>query len=197
MGQVSDLQAACLNVAELLDEKGKGQQSMADAQQRSRAAQQRVAQLTAQASYGGINLSERIAQAQQEIAEADAIISAWPAVSAELDQRIAAAQETAKRFQIAAMTAELESLTSGEEQRMTAFTDALVAFTESGVTALDGLKRKTELRRELRKLGVQTPDFGASVLPACQLVGIGDMAAVQRATQIKERVRKEYAAPRN
>jgi hypothetical protein len=80
-------------LAELLDEQQSRTEAARSAQASRAEAVQRLSQLRASQALDNVDLSKRIAKAEQDIAKIDALLATWPDVQAELARRVEAAKQ--------------------------------------------------------------------------------------------------------
>ena len=173
-------------LAELLDERAQRVAAVEAAQRTKTEATARLSQLRGAMALDGTNLAKRIEKAQQDITGADVTLALWPDVQAELDRRIAAAQEAVKQATIDEMRSELSKLMDSERGRRLAFAEALHDFAQVGADLRAMLQRKQALKMELFANGVII-EAGSDQLDAYPNFGIGELTTVTAAQELMTR----------
>lgn len=171
------------HLAELLDERAQRAAAAESAKQTKSEATARLSQLRGAMALDGTNLAKRIEKAQQDITGADLVLALWPDVSAELERRIAAAQEAVKQATMDEMRAELTELMDSERARRLAFAEALHDFAQVGADLRAMLQRKQALKMQLFENGVII-DAGSDQLDAYPHYGIGEPVAIDVAREL-------------
>jgi chromosome segregation ATPase len=153
MSNTSNTQHAKQTLAELLDEQRSRTESAQNAQSSRTEAAQRLSQLRATQALDGLDLSKRIAKAEQDIAKIDALLATWPDVASELQRRVEAAKQAVQVAGNADMQNELTELQALERGRRLAFAEAIHNAAQCGHDLRLLLNRKTALRAELYAAG--------------------------------------------
>ena len=175
-------------LTELLDEKAQRAAAMEAATKAKAEAQARLSQLRGAMALDGSNLAKRIEKAQQEIVAADVTLQLWPDVCAELDRRIAAAQEAVKAATLDETRQELQSIVDSERGRRLAFAEALHSFAQVGADLRAMLRRKLQLKMQLFEQGVVV-EAGSDQLDAWPVFGIGEAATIGEARRLMDMYR--------
>lgn len=170
-------------LAELLDEKAQRTAAAEAAKQTKSDATARLSQLRGAMALDGTNLAKRIEKAQQDITAADVTLQLWPDVSAELDRRIAAAQEAVKAATIDETRQELQSIMDSERGHRLAFAEALHTFAQTGADLRAMLRRKQALKMALFEHGVIV-EAGSDQLDAWPVWGIGEDTTITAAQEL-------------
>lgn len=188
MSNMSNTQHAKQVLAELLDEQQSRTQAAQSAQASRNEAVQRLSQLRATQALDNVDLSKRIAKAEQDIAKIDALLAAWPDVQAELARRVEAARQAVQQAATADMQNELAELRALERGRRLAFAEALHSLAQVGLDLRQLLNRKTWLKAELYTAG-KIVDAGDCELPNWPRWGIGEPTAVAEAQRLIDEAR--------
>jgi hypothetical protein len=140
-------------LAEILDEQQSRTGAAQNAQSSRAEAVQRLSQLRASQALDGLDLSKRIAKAEQDIAKIDELLATWPDVQAELQRRVEAAKQAVIVAGNADMQNELTELQALERGRRLAFAEALHGLAQVGLDLRQLLNRKLWLKAELYAAG--------------------------------------------
>jgi hypothetical protein len=154
MSNTSNTQHAKQTLAELLDEQQSRTQAAQNAQSSRAEAMQRLSQLRATQALDNVDLSKRIAKAEQDIAKIDALLATWPDVQAELQRRVQSAKDAVQVAGNADMLAELAELRASERGRRLAFAEAIHNAAQCGHDLRLLLNRKTVIASELYAAGM-------------------------------------------
>jgi multidrug efflux pump subunit AcrA (membrane-fusion protein) len=154
MSNTSNTQAAKQTLAELLDEQQSRTQAAQNAQSSRTEAMQRLSHLRATQALDNVDLSKRIAKAEQDIAKIDELLATWPDVQAELARRVQSAKQAVIVAGNADMLAELAELQGAERGRRLAFAEAIHNAAQCGHDLRLLLDRKSYLRSELYAAGM-------------------------------------------
>lgn len=141
-------------IADLVDEQAQRQQAVDNAQRTKETATARLSQLRAMQALDGVDVAKRITAAEKEITAADATLSLWPDVQAELGRRLATAQAALQASIVGEMKEELTSLLAAERGRRLAFAEAIHNAAQCGHDLRLLLNRKSYLKSELYAAGV-------------------------------------------
>jgi hypothetical protein len=188
MSNTSNTQHAKQTLAELLDEQQSRTEAARSAQSSRTEAVQRLSQLRASQALDNVDLSKRIAKAEQDIAKIDALLATWPDVQAELQRRVQSAKDAVQQAATADMSAELTELQALERGRRLAFAEALHSLAQVGLDLRQLLNRKLWLKAELYQAG-KIVDAGDCELPNWPRWGIGEPVAIDEARRLIDEAR--------
>ena len=184
---MSNTQHAKQTLAELLDEQQSRTQAAQSAQSSRTEAVQRLSQLRASQALDGLDLSKRIAKAEQDIGKIDALLATWPDVAAELQRRVQSAKDAVLQAATADMSAELTELQAAERGRRLAFAEAIHNAAQCGHDLRLLLNRKTALRAELYAAGMMV---SAGDLEMCNHPRyFGEQSAIDEARRLIDEAR--------
>jgi hypothetical protein len=188
MSNTSNTQHAKQVLAELLDEQRSRTGAAQSAQASRTEAVQRLSQLRATQALDNVDLSKRIAKAEQDIGKIDELLATWPDVAAELQRRVESAKQAVIVAVNADMLAELAELRALERGRRLAFAEALHSLAQVGLDLRQLLNRKTWLKAELYQAG-KIVDAGDCELPNWPRWGIGEKVALDEAQRLIDEAR--------